>query len=98
MSKQYYIYILASKKNGTLYIGISGGVIKSVYQHKNNLNPKSFTAKYNVHKLVHYEVFNDPENAIAREKQLKNWRRQWKIEFIEKNNPNWKDLYTEILK
>ena len=94
--KQYYVYILASKKNGTLYIGLTNDLQKRVYDHKNNLI-KGFTQKYNVHQLVYYETYNKIWEAIAREKQLKKWNRQWKINLIEKSNPEWKDLYDESI-
>jgi len=93
--KYYYVYILASKKNGTLYTGVTGDLIKRVYQHKNNLIP-GFTNKYGVHKLVYYEQHGDVINAITREKQIKKWRRDWKINLIERNNPEWRDLYYEL--
>ncbi len=96
MKKQYFIYILASKKNGTIYIGVTNNLAKRVYEHKNNLI-KGFTQKYNVHHLVYYEVFDDVYEAITREKRLKKWKRQWKIELIRKFNPEWKDLYEKIL-
>ena len=92
----YYVYILASKKNGTLYIGVTDNLIRRVYEHKNGI-VDSFTKKYHVHKLVYYEQTNDINSAIQREKQLKKWRRQWKIELIEKNNPNWDDLYKMLV-
>jgi putative endonuclease len=92
LTKQYFVYILASKKNGTLYLGMTNDLNKRVYQHKNNL-ADGFTKKYNVHNLVYYEIHNDVYNAITREKQLKKWNRQWKIELIETNNPEWNDLY-----
>ena len=95
LTKQYFVYILASRKNGTLYIGITNDLIKRVYQHKNNL-ADGFTKKYNVHSLVYYEIHNDVCNAITREKQLKKWNRQWKIELIEKTNPEWNDLYINL--
>ncbi len=88
----YYVYILASKKNGTLYIGVTDNLIRRVYEHKNDIID-GFTKKYHVHKLVYYEQTNDINSAIQREKQLKKWRRQWKIDLIEKNNPNWDDIY-----
>jgi putative endonuclease len=96
MNKQYYVYILASRKNGTLYIGITSSLVKRVWEHKEKL-VKSFTSKYNIDRLVYYEIFDDPENAIKREKRLKEYKRQWKIDLIEKNNPEWKDLYEEIV-
>jgi len=94
--KQYYVYILASKRNGTLYIGITNNVLKRVYEHKNNLI-EGFTQKYGVHNLVYYECYNDIYDAIAREKRIKKWKRQWKIELIEKDNPKWKDLYFDVI-
>ena len=92
----YYVYILASKKNGTLYIGVTDNLIRRVYEHKNDIID-GFTKKYHVHKLVYYEQTNDINSAIQREKQLKKWRRQWKIDLIEKNNPNWDDIYKAIV-
>ncbi len=94
--KTYFVYILASKKNGTLYIGVTNNLIKRVYEHKNNIID-SFTKKYSVHDLVHFEQFGDIENAIIREKQLKKWNRKWKLDLIERDNPDWKDLYDELL-
>ncbi len=92
IKNQYYIYILANKRNGTLYIGVTSNLAKRVYEHKNNII-KGFTKKYNIHKLAYYEITNDVESAIRREKQLKNWNRKWKLKLIEKNNPEWIDLY-----
>ena len=92
----YYVYILTSKRNGTLYIGVTNNLIKRVYEHKNDII-NGFTKKYHVHKLVYYEQTNDINSAIQREKQLKKWRRQWKIDLIEKNNPNWDDLYKVLV-
>lgn len=92
---QSYVYILASDQNGTLYIGVTSHLIKRVYEHRNNL-VKGFTKKYQVHKLVYYEVSEDIESAFEREKQLKRWKRQWKIEVIEKVNPYWEDLYEKL--
>ncbi|TSC93707.1 MAG: putative endonuclease [Candidatus Berkelbacteria bacterium Licking1014_85] len=94
--KNYFVYILASKKNGTLYIGVTNNLIKRVYEHKNNLI-EGFTKKYQVHKLVYFEQTNDVKEAIEREKRLKKWNRRWKIELIEKMNLEWKDLYDNIL-
>jgi putative endonuclease len=93
MQKYFFVYILASQKNGTLYIGVTNNVLNRNFQHKTKENPNSFTAKYNIDKLVYYETFTDPRVAIAREKQLKRWRREWKIILIEKDNPNWNDLF-----
>ena len=93
--KFYYVYILANKKNGTLYIGITSDLIKRVWEHKNKL-ARGFTKKYQIDQLVYYEVFQDPENAIRREKRLKFYKRKWKIDLIEKTNPEWRDLYKDI--
>ena len=94
--KQYYVYILASKRNGTLYIGVTSDLFKRIYEHKANL-VKGFTEKYKVHKLVYYEATDNVESAITREKQLKKWNRNWKLELIESTNPKWHDLYDELV-
>ena len=94
--KTYYVYIMASKKNGTLYIGVINDLLRRVWQHKNNVHD-GFTKKYNVHRLVWYEATTDIEGAIRREKQMKKWRRQWKINLIEEENRNWDDLYDGLL-
>ena len=91
----YYVYILASKRNGTLYIGVTNSLIRRVCEHKKDII-EGFTKKYSVHNLVHYEEYNDIELAIQREKQMKKWNRRWKIELIEKGNPDWKDLYNTL--
>lgn len=98
MSKdnQYYVYILFCKKNGTLYIGVTSDLVKRVWQHKNKL-VKGFTEKYKVDKLGYYEITNDIHSAIAREKQLKGGSRKAKLDLIEINNPEWNDLYYEII-
>ena len=96
MNKQYYIYLLANKKNGTLYTGITNDLLRRIYEHKKNLLP-GFTAKYNIHNLVHYEQSESIETAIQREKQIKNWKRSWKIELIEQHNPYWRDLYQDLI-
>jgi len=93
--KQYYVYIQASKRNGTLYIGVTGDLVKRVYEHKQN-DVEGFTKQYKVHNLVYYETYGDVSEAILREKQMKKWNRQWKINLIEKHNPQWVDLYQEI--
>ncbi len=93
--KQSFVYILASKKNGTLYIGVTNSLVKRVYEHKNNLI-EGFTKKYNVHDLVYYERYNDINSTITREKQIKKWERRWKLELIEKFNPEWNDLYSKL--
>ena len=94
--KQYYIYILASRKNGTLYVGVTSDLLKRIYEHKQNLID-GFTKKYNVHTLVYYEAHNDIQEAIIREKQIKKWNRRWKLRLIEERNPEWRDLYYEVV-
>ncbi|MCL0094155.1 GIY-YIG nuclease family protein [Dehalococcoidia bacterium] len=93
---EYFVYILASGKNCTLYIGVTDDLLRRVYQHKENLL-EGFTKRYNVHNLVYYESCGDIQAAIIREKQMKKWKRQWKIKLIEKENPSWKDLYFDLL-
>ena len=92
----YYVYIMASFRNGTLYIGVTNDLVKRVWQHKNDL-AAGFTSKYKVHNLVYYQQVSDVESAIKREKQMKAWRRQWKLHVINECNPEWKDLYQEII-
>ena len=87
---------MANKKNGTLYTGVTSNLPRRVYEHKNNLI-KGFTERYGVHKLVYYEQTENNISAIEREKRIKKWNRNWKIELIEKNNPEWRDLYGELL-
>jgi putative endonuclease len=94
--KKGYIYIMASKRNGTLYIGVTSNLLKRVYEHKNNII-KSFTSQYAVHNLVYFEETNEIRTAIEREKQIKGWLRKKKIELIESINPEWKDLSEEWL-
>ena len=96
MAKQFYVYILASGKHGTLYIGVTSNLIQRVYQHKQN-QVEGFAERYSVHSLVFYEVHEDALSALNREKRLKFWKRQWKIELIEQQNPQWRDLYPDIL-
>ncbi|OGZ02132.1 MAG: excinuclease ABC subunit C [Candidatus Liptonbacteria bacterium RIFCSPLOWO2_01_FULL_53_13] len=91
MAKTYYIYILASKRNGTLYVGVTSELQKRIYQHKNNLF-EGFTERYGVHRLVHYEQTSDVQSAMEREKQIKKWNRAWKIRLIEEENHEWNDL------
>ena len=93
--KQFYVYITASKKNGTLYIGMTGDLVQRIDAHRKHV-VAGFTDKYDVTMLVHYEVADSYEAALEREKQLKAWKRKWKLELIEKSNPSWKDLYDEI--
>ena len=94
-ARKYYVYILSSKRNGTLYIGMTNNLRRRVEEHKQGLIP-GFTQKYKVNLLVYFEEYNDPRDAIAREKQLKWWRRKWKLELIESINPEWKDLTAEL--
>ena len=96
MNKEFYVYILASKKNGTIYIGVTSDLIKRVWEHKNNF-VEGFSKKYNVHLLVYFEKHGSIKSAIKREKQLKNWKRKWKTDLIEENNYMWNDLYKNIL-
>lgn len=91
----YYVYFLASGRNGTLYIGMTNDLVRRVYEHKEGF-VAGFTKQYDVETLVYFEVFEDPESTIRREKQLKAWQRAWKIELIEKTNPYWNDLYASI--
>lgn len=91
-----YTYILASQRNGTLYVGVTSDLIKRVYEHKNNIF-EGFTKKYNVKMLVYYEIFDDIEEAIKREKQIKGWTRKKKIALIEEHNEDWVDLYEKVL-
>jgi putative endonuclease len=92
---KYCVYVMASKRNGTLYIGVTSDLVKRVYEHKQGV-VEGFTKKYGVKMLVYYEQTNDVEAAIHRETQMKRWNRKWKLELIEKFNPEWKDLYEEI--
>jgi len=93
----FYVYILCSKQNGTLYTGVTSNLVKRVYEHKNNL-ADGFTRKYYVHLLIWYEVHQTAESAITREKQIKTWKRSWKLKLIEEHNPEWNDLYESICK
>lgn len=95
MNKLPCVYILSSQKNGTLYTGVTSNLVKRVWEHKNKF-VEGFTTKYNVNFLVWYEVSDSMNVAIDREKHIKAWKRQWKIELIEKDNPEWKDLYDSI--
>ena len=97
MEKTYYTYILANKSRSSLYIGITSDVIKRIWQHKNG-EADGFTKKYQIKDLVFYEVHQSPQDAIRREKQLKNWHREWKDNLIKETNPQWQDLYDEIIK
>ena len=96
MSCQYYVYIVTNKPFGTLYVGVTSDLIKRIYEHKLKF-VNSFSKKYSLDKLVYFEIHNDIYEAIKKEKLLKKWKRKWKEELIEKNNPNWQDLYKQIL-
>ena len=94
-ARSYYVYVLASRIGGTLYIGVTNDLVRRVAEHRLK-SVESFTKKYEVDKLVYFEQFDDVENAIKREKRLKRWNRAWKIRLIEEHNPNWNDLYPGI--
>jgi len=96
MNRQPVVYILASGKNGTLYIGVTSNLVKRIWEHKNNL-AEGFTKRYGIHHLVWYEVHEAMDSAIQREKRLKGWKRAWKLELIESTNPDWQDLYHAII-
>jgi putative endonuclease len=91
----YYIYIIASRKHGAIYIGVTNGIIRRIYEHRTKVT-RGFTWKYNITRLVWFEIYEDPISAISREKELKKWKRAWKIELIEAQNPEWNDLYVSI--
>jgi len=96
MPRQPAVYILASMRNGTLYVGVTSDLVRRVWEHKQDL-VEGFTAKYHIHQLVYFELHTDMAEAILREKRIKKWNRAWKIELIEKNNPEWNDLWPQIL-
>ena len=91
----YYVYLLASKKHGTLYLGVTNDIVRRAYEHRAKA-VDGFTKRYDVDKLVWFEIYDDIANAITREKELKKWRRDWKIRLVEEENPNWTDLYPSI--
>lgn len=95
LERQFYVYMLASKTGGTIYIGVTNDLVRRCFEHREEL-AKGFTENYEVTRLVYFERFDDAASAIQREKRLKKWNRSWKIQLIEKNNPNWLDLYPEI--
>jgi len=95
--KQPCVYMITNRNNTTLYIGVTSNLVQRVYQHKNKLI-KGFSAKYNVDKLVYFELFEDMENAITREKRLKLWKRDWKNRLINEVNPSWRDLYPDLIR
>ena len=96
--KQFYVYIMASGKRGTLYTGVTSDLISRVTQHKDHYFEDSFTARYNVTRLVWFEIHETAESAIRREKQIKEWRRAWKVEMIQEANPTWRDLWEDVAK
>ena len=94
-TRSYYVYILASRLGGTLYVGVTNDLVRRVAEHKSEAVP-GFTEKHGIHRLVYFECCDDIETAIRREKRLKKWSRAWKVQLIEQQNPNWSDLYAEI--
>ncbi len=96
MNKQPAVYILASKRNGTLYTGVTSDLVKRIWEHRNDM-VDGFTSRYGIHQLVWYELHDSMESAITREKRLKNWKRKWKLELIETRNPEWIDLFNTIV-
>jgi putative endonuclease len=96
MNQAFYVYILATRQDGPLYVGITNDLARRVSEHKNKTF-KGFTARYNVDRLVYFETFEQPDAAILREKQLKRWRREWKVQLIEKGNPGWDDLFEGLV-
>ncbi|MBA2399142.1 MAG: GIY-YIG nuclease family protein [Bradyrhizobium sp.] len=91
----YYVYILASRKDGAIYVGVTNDIVRRVYEHRIKAVP-GFTSKYNITQLVWFEIYDDPTSAISREKELKKWKRSWKTQLIEAQNPRWEDLYESI--
>lgn len=93
---RYFVYILASRRNGTLYVGVTGNLPQRVFEHRGEIR-EGFTKRYGVHLLVWFEEYGDVQDAIVREKRIKKWRRSWKLELIEKMNPAWEDLYSRVV-
>ena len=91
----YYVYILASRKDGAIYVGITNDIVRGIYEHRIKAVP-GFTSKYNITRLVWFEIYDDPISGISREKELKKWKRAWKVQLIEAKNSQWEDLYDEI--
>ncbi|KIZ47604.1 MULTISPECIES: GIY-YIG nuclease family protein [Rhodopseudomonas] len=91
----YYVYLLAGRKDGPLYLGVTNDLVRRVYEHRSKAVP-GFTSRYHITKLVWFEIYDDPLSAIAREKEIKKWRRDWKVALIVKDNPDWSDLYDDI--
>ena len=96
MAKQPALYILTSKRNGTLYVGVTSNLVRRIWQHRNN-QAEGFSQRYNVHQLVHFELHQCMEQAITRGKQIKKWNRKWKLRLVQKDNPEWIDLWEEII-
>lgn len=95
MAKHYYVYIMASDKNGTLYVGSTSDLEGRIWEDKNKVDPKSFTAKYSIDKLVYYEELGSPDDMVAKERNLKGYKRLWKLNLINQSNPEWKDLSSD---
>jgi putative endonuclease len=93
----FFVYLLASRRHGTLYLGVTSDLVRRVYEHKTKIIA-GFTKRYGIDRLVWFEIYDDPGTAISREKKLKEWRRDWKIRLIEEQNPDWRDLYETIVK
>jgi putative endonuclease len=91
----YYVYLLASRKDGPLYLGVTNDLIRRIYQHRTKA-VRGFTSRYNITRLVWFEIYDDPISAISREKEIKKWRRSWKVALIVRENPDWRDLYERI--
>lgn len=91
------VYFMTNKSNSVLYVGVTNNLFRRVFEHKEKIN-KGFTKRYNVDELVYYEVYDNIELAIAREKQIKNWKREWKNALVEKDNPQWDDLFERLIK
>lgn len=96
MSEKHYLYIITNKNEGVFYIGITNNLKRRIYQHKNKVHKSTFSARYNLDKLVYFEIFDSKDEALLREARMKKWNREWKINIIKSFNPEWKDLYSEI--
>ena len=96
MARRFYVYILASRPNGTLYVGVTSDLVRRMHEYRTHAVP-GFTRRYGVTRLVHFETHDDPRLAIQRERNLKHWVRRWKVELVEKANPDWRDLWDEIV-
>jgi putative endonuclease len=96
MERHYYVYILASSLYGTLYVGVTNDLVRRAWEHRNDVI-EGFTQQYGVHRLVWYEIHDSPYDALTREKQIKKWNRDWKVNLIQRSNPDWVDLYQSII-